>query len=97
MYDSNISATERERDNSFRKSEEIFKEQLQCASDKLRNGEVPGVTTTGGMLKYGGKVMSKHHCEVMKIYLPTLKIPSDWTKAVILPVFKANFLLVIIL
>ena len=65
--------------------------EVRMAIKKLKNGKATGVDDIAGeMIKAGGEVMAEWLVRVLNICWKEGRVPEDWRKAVIVPIYKGK-------
>ena len=71
--------------------EQISREEVEKAINSLKIGKAAGVDgITAEMLKYGGESVIEWMHRVCQMAWEEGRVPDDWTKAVIIPVYKGK-------
>ena len=71
--------------------EDITREEVVKAMDKLKNGKAAGIDDISAeMLKCGGDRVKEWMWKVCKEAFKCGKVPNDWKNAVILPLYKGK-------
>ena len=71
--------------------EDITREEVLKALDKLKNGKAAGIDNISTeMLKFGGDCVKDWMWKICKEAFSSGKVPSDWKNAVIVPLFKGK-------
>ena len=64
---------------------------VRKAVKKLKKGKSPGVDgITSEMLKYGGECLLEWLTRVCKVCVSEEKVPNDWIRAIIVPLYKGK-------
>ena len=64
---------------------------VKRAVKKLKNGKTPGVDgITNEMLRYGGECMVEWLTRVIVVCFKEGRVPKDWMKAIIIPIYKGK-------
>merc|ERR1711872_739065 len=64
---------------------------VRRAVKKLKKGKSPGVDgITSEMLKYGGECVIEWLTRVCKVCASEEKVPNDWIRAIIVPLYKGK-------
>ena len=70
---------------------DISVDDVRKAIKKLKNGKSPGVDgITSEMLRYGGDCMVEWLTRVCRVCLDEGRVPDDWIRAVIVPIYKGK-------
>ena len=70
---------------------EVCVEHVRKAVKKLKKGKSPGVDgITSGMLKYGGEALLEWLTRVCKLRVSEEKVPNDWVRAIIVPLYEGK-------
>ncbi len=73
------------------KQSDIGKEKVIKAIGDLRSGKAPGVDgITSELFKYGGETVSDWIHVLCKLAYKEGRVPQDWSKAVIVPIYKGK-------
>ena len=71
--------------------EQIKREEVAKAIGNLKNGKAAGVDgITAEMLKYGGETVIEWMHKICGMAWEEGRVPGDWTKAIIVPVYKGK-------
>ena len=70
---------------------EVSVEDVRKAVKKLKKGKSPGVDgITSAMLKYGGEALLEWLTRVCKVCVSEEKVPKDWVRAIVVPLYKGK-------
>ena len=70
---------------------DVFVDDVRRAIKKLKNVKTPGVDgITSEMLRYGGECMVEWLTRVIVVCLNEGKVPKDWVRAIIVPIYKGK-------
>ena len=70
---------------------EITKEEVERAVRKMKSNKVPGVSEVSiDMVKAGKEEGIRWMCEVLREVWRSERIPDEWTRSVIVPIFKSK-------
>ena len=73
------------------REESITHEEVNQAIKRLKNGKAAGIDgITAEMLKYGGDVVTEWMVKICQMAWERGVVPADWTKAIIVPVYKGK-------
>ena len=86
-----LSEVVRVRVNDANDELEVSVEDVRKAVKKLKKGKSPGVDgITSEMLKYGGEALLEWLTKVCKVCVPEEKVPNDWLRAIVVPLYKGK-------
>ena len=70
---------------------EVSVEDVRKAVKKLKKGKSPGVDgITSEMFKYGGEALLEWLTRVCKVCVSEEKVPNDWVRAIVVPLYKGK-------
>ena len=78
-------------EENMRMETEVSVDDVRKAVKKLKKGKAPGVDgITSEMLRYGGDSILEWLTRVCRVCLAVGKVPKDWQRAIVVPLYKGK-------